>query len=278
MHAPVASEALWRLGAFVVVFAAMAVFELLSPRLERAEMAGAWKSRRWFANVGLLVISSAAMRVVFPAAAVGAALFAEAHGWGLFRLLGMPSPIAGIASFVLLDLAIWAEHVASHKVPLLWRIHRMHHADNGFDVTTGLRFHPFEILLSMVWKAIVVILLGAPVVAVLVFEIVLNATSMFNHSNVALPQRLDRILRRIMVTPDMHRVHHSTIRRETDSNYGFNFPFWDRLFSTYRAEPARGHDGIEIGLEEYRGRAAAGLLFALALPFRALARRPLNRS
>lgn len=268
MHAPVASEALIRLAAFVAIFVAMAAYELWSPRLERAEMKGALKSRRWFANLSLVVISSLVLRVVFPAAAVGAALWAQTNGWGMFRQLPLPAWIAGIVSIVLLDFAVWLEHVASHKVPLLWRIHRMHHADNGFDVTTGLRFHPLEILLSMLWKALVVILLGAPVAAVLVFEIVLNGTSMFNHSNIAIPARIDRLVRLVLVTPDMHRVHHSAIRGETDSNYGFNFPFWDRLFSTYTAQPARGHEGMEIGLSSYRGAKTAGLLFALALPFR----------
>lgn len=272
MTEPIPYEAAIRLSAFVVVFLAMAAFELWSPRLERDEMRGAFKSRRWFANLSLLLISSLVVRVIFPAAAVGAALWAEAHGWGLFRLIGVPAWLAGVASFVILDFAVWAEHVASHKVPLLWRIHRMHHVDNGFDVTTGLRFHPLEIVLSMFWKALVVVLLGAPAVAVLVFEMVLNGTSMFNHSNVALPHSVDGIMRRCLVTPDMHRVHHSTIRRETDSNYGFNFPFWDRLFSTYTAQPRKGHDGMDIGLAEFRGSLTAGLGFALALPFRALRR------
>lgn len=272
MGSPDGGEAIIRLGAFVAIFAAMAVYELVSPRLERDEMVGAWKSRRWFTNLSIVVISSAVLRVVFPAAAVGAALWAEARGWGLFRLLGVGPVLAGFASFVVLDFAIWLEHVVFHKVPLFWRVHRMHHADNGFDVTTGLRFHPVEILVSMVWKAAIVILLGAPALAVLVFEIVLNGTSMFNHANVRIAPRVDHVLRRLLVTPDMHRVHHSSLRRETDSNYGFNFPFWDRLFGTYNVRPRAGHKAMEIGLREYRGRRAAGLAWALALPFRALKR------
>lgn len=278
MHQPVISEALIRLSVFVAVFAVMAIYELWSPRLERAEMAGALKSRRWLTNISLLVISSIVMRIVFPAAAVGAALWAEARGLGFFRYFGFDPLLAGIVSFIVLDFAIWLEHVASHKVPLLWRIHRMHHADNGFDVTTGLRFHPFEIMISIVWKALVVVTLGAPVLSVLIFEIVLNATSMFNHSNIAIPARADGVVRLFLVTPDMHRVHHSSMREETDSNYGFNFPFWDRLFSTYVAAPARGHAGMEIGLAQYRGKKAAGLVWALALPFRALAPRLINRN
>lgn len=267
------SEAAIRLAAFIGVFAAMAAFELFSPRLERAEMRGAFKSRRWLTNLSMVLISSLVLRIVFPAAAVGAALWAQTRGYGLFRAYGLDPLLGGLAAFVILDFAVWLEHVASHKIPLLWRIHRMHHADNGFDVTTGLRFHPLEILLSMVWKAAVVVALGAPVLAVLLFEIVLNGTSMFNHSNVDIPRPLDRVLRRLLVTPDMHRVHHSSIRRETDSNYGFNFPFWDRAFGTYRAQPARGHAHMEIGLPHYRGAFTARLGWALLLPFRALKRR-----
>ncbi|WP_048648249.1 sterol desaturase family protein [Nitratireductor soli] len=267
------SEAAVRLAAFVGIFTVMAAFELWSPRLERPEMTGALKSRRWLANLSVVLISSLVLRVVFPAAAVGAAVWAQANGWGLFRLAGLDPLVAGLISFVLLDFAVWLEHVASHKIPILWRIHRMHHADNGFDVTTGLRFHPLEIVLSMLWKAGIVVALGAPVLAVLIFEIVLNGSSMFNHSNVALPQRLDRVLRRLVVTPDMHRVHHSTIHRETDSNYGFNFPFWDRLFGTYIAMPRLGHQGMEIGLPDYRGALTARLGWMLLLPFRALRRR-----
>ena len=261
------SEATIRLTAFLAIFAAMAIYELWSPRLEREEMKGAWKSKRWFTNLSIVVLSSIALRIVFPAAAVGTAIFADGKGWGLFPALGVPPLIAGLLSFVILDFAVWLEHVASHKIPILWRIHRMHHADNGFDVTTALRFHPLEIILSMFWKAGIVIALGAPAVAVLVFEIVLNGTAMFNHSNIDLPRPVDRWLRRLIVTPDMHRVHHSSTPRETDSNYGFNFPFWDRLFRTYNAQPKLGHEGMEIGLKEFRGPVSAGLLWALRLPF-----------
>ena len=263
-----ASEAAVRLAAFLSIFAAMAVFELASPRLERAEMAGALKTKRWVTNLSIVLISSIVMRIVFPAAAVGAAIWAEANGYGLLRWAGIDPLLGGLAAFFVLDLAVWLEHVASHKIPLLWRIHRMHHADTGFDVTTGLRFHPLEIVLSMLWKAAVVVGLGAPVISVLIFEIVLNGTSMFNHSNVRLPLALDRRLRRVLVTPDMHRVHHSTIRRETDSNYGFNFQFWDRLFGTYNDQPEKGHAGMDIGLEQWRGREPSGLLWALLLPLR----------
>lgn len=263
-----ASEAGIRLVAFLAIFVSMALFELWSPRLERPEMRGALKSRRWLTNLSIVILSSALLRVVFPAAAVGAALWAEANGYGLMRVVGLNGVVAGIIAFVVLDFAVWFEHLVSHKIPLLWRIHRMHHADTGFDVTTALRFHPLEILVSMLWKAAIVIALGAPVVSVLIFEIVLNGTSMFNHSNIRLPDRVDAILRRVIVTPDMHRVHHSTNPAETDSNYGFNFSFWDRLLSTYTRVPALGQDGMNIGLNEYRDDRPAGLWWSLALPFR----------
>jgi sterol desaturase/sphingolipid hydroxylase (fatty acid hydroxylase superfamily) len=269
MTGPIPSELAARVIAFLAIFLTMAFFELWSPRLERAEMSGALKSRRWVTNLSMVVISSLMLRVVFPAAAVGAAVWAQAHGWGLLRMAGIQPWLAGVIAFVVLDFAVWLEHVASHKVPLLWRIHRMHHADTGFDVTTGLRFHPLEIVLSMVWKAVVVVALGPPVLAVLIFEIVLNGTSMFNHSNVRIAPRIDRRLRRVIVTPDMHRVHHSSDRPETDSNYGFNFPFWDRLFHTYVAAPKRGHEAMTIGLDEWRGAPPSRLAWSLLLPFRA---------
>lgn len=262
------SEGIIRLAAFLAIFGGMAVFELLSPRLERAEMTGALKTQRWLTNLSMVILSSVLLRLVFPAAAVGAAVWAQANGWGLFRNAGFDPVLSGVLAFVILDFAVWLEHVASHKIPLLWRFHRMHHADTGFDVTTALRFHPAEILVSMVWKALVILLLGPPVVAVLIFEIVLNGTAMFNHSNIRLPLQFDRWVRRLVVTPDMHRVHHSIIRRETDSNYGFNFPFWDRLFGTYNDQPAKGHEGMDIGLETWRGREPASLFWSLRLPFR----------
>jgi sterol desaturase/sphingolipid hydroxylase (fatty acid hydroxylase superfamily) len=262
------SEPVVRIAAFLLIFGSLAAFELWSPRLERPEMTGALKTRRWLTNLSMVLISSAILRIAFPAAAVGAAVWAETNQWGLLRWLGVNGIVAGVLAFVVLDFAVWLEHVASHKIPLLWRIHRMHHADTGFDVTTGLRFHPLEILLSMLWKAAIVVALGAPVLSVLVFEIVLNATSMFNHSNIRLSATTDQALRRILVTPDMHRVHHSSERDETDSNYGFNFPFWDRLFGTYVPQPKRGHEAIDIGLTAYRGAGPARLLWGLMLPFR----------
>jgi len=261
-------EPVVRLAAFAVIFLSMAAFELANPRLERDEMMGALKARRWFTNLSILILSSLMLRVIFPLAAVGTALWAADNGWGLFHYLAVPAWIAGLIAFVILDFAVWLEHVVSHKWPLLWRIHRMHHSDTGFDLTTALRFHPLEILISMFWKALIILCLGPPALAVLLFEIVLNGTAMFNHSNARLPLGLDRVLRRVLVTPDMHRVHHSSHRPETDSNYGFNFPFWDYLFGTYRAQPHLGHDKMEIGLEYYRDRSPTRLLWSLLVPFR----------
>ena len=261
------SEPIIRLLAFATIFLALALVELIAPRLERDEMRGALKTRRWVTNLAMVVLSSVALRVVFPLAAVGTAIWAQSAGIGLFPLIGLPLWLTGISVFILLDFAVWLEHVVSHKWPLLWRIHRMHHADTGFDLTTALRFHPLEIVLSMVWKAAVIIALGAPPVAVLVFEIVLNGAAMFNHANIKLPKAVDSVLRLLIVTPDMHRIHHSTDERETDSNYGFNLAIWDRLFATYTQTPRRGDTGIEIGLSEWRDSQTAQPGWALALPF-----------
>ncbi|MGB7432447.1 MAG: sterol desaturase family protein [Ahrensia sp.] len=262
------SESTIRLAAFLSIFVVMAAYELWSPRLERNEMLGALKAKRWLTNLSMVVLSSVCLRILFPAAAVGTAIYAQSQGWGLFNAVDVPIILAGIIAFVVLDFAVWLEHLASHKIPLLWRIHRMHHADQGFDLTTALRFHPLEIVLSMVWKAAIIIALGAPPEAVLIFEIVLNGMAMFNHANARLPLSLDRVLRNVIVTPDMHRVHHSAVQRETDSNYGFNFSFWDRIFSTYVAQPAAGHDKMHIGLEEYDGPQTSNFFWTLMLPFR----------
>ncbi len=263
------SEATIRLMIFAGVFLAMAAFELLAPR--RAQRFG--RSRRWPTNLLIVLIDSAVLRVVFPMAAVGAALWASEQGYGLFPALGLSPLVAGILAFVVLDFIVWFEHLVFHKVPLLWRVHRMHHGDPDIDVTTALRFHPIEIVVSMIVKAGVVVALGAPAVAVLVFEAVLNGAAMFNHANWRLPLWLDRILRLVIVTPDMHRVHHSVQRHETDSNYGFNLAIWDRMFGTYVAQPELGHDGMDIGLAEERGDAPTGLAWCLTVPFRKSARR-----
>jgi sterol desaturase/sphingolipid hydroxylase (fatty acid hydroxylase superfamily) len=237
-----------RLAAFCGVFALMVIWELVEPR--RTQSIG--RGRRWPNNLGVVAVDAALVRILFPTTAVGLALVAEAHGLGLFNVLALPDWIGVVASVILLDLAIYFQHVLFHAVPALWRLHRMHHADLDIDVSTGLRFHPIEILLSMMIKLAVVIALGAPAVAVLLFEVLLNATSMFNHSNVRIPRSFDGALRWFVVTPDMHRVHHSIRARETNSNFGFNLPFWDRLFGTYRAQPAAGHEAMTIGIEQFR--------------------------
>jgi len=237
-----------RLASFLGIFAVMAVWELLAPRRVLSQS----KRQRWFNNLGLVVFNTALLRLVFPLAAVGMATTAELNGWGLFNRLASPDWLALSASVVILDAAIYLQHVMFHAVPLFWRLHRVHHADLDFDVTTGSRFHPVEILLSMLIKFAVIVLLGPPVVAVVVFEVLLNATAMFNHSNVRLPLALDALLRRLIVTPDMHRVHHSHLDHETNSNFGFNLSIWDRLFGTYRDQPEEGHDGMVIGIDTFR--------------------------
>jgi sterol desaturase/sphingolipid hydroxylase (fatty acid hydroxylase superfamily) len=241
-------EPLLRLGAFAGVLAVMMAAEALWPRRDR----GFPRWRRWPSNIGVVALNTLLLRLAFPTAAIGVAIAIEGRGLGLLPWLGVPGWLGVILAVVLLDLAIYLQHVAFHAMPPLWRLHRMHHADLDIDVTTGLRFHPVEILLSMLIKLGVVVALGAPPVAVLIFEVVLNATAMFSHGNLRLPAGIDRALRLLLVTPDMHRVHHSAIRAETDSNYGFNLAIWDRLFGTYRAQPAAGHDGMTIGIEAFR--------------------------
>ncbi len=253
-----------RLGAFGGVFVVMAIWEFIGPRRKQAFGRG-W---RWPNNLGVVVANTLLVRLVFPTTAVGLALVAEAHGWGLFNTLALPTWVGIFTAVVVLDLAIYLQHVLFHAVPVLWRLHRMHHADLEFDVTTGLRFHPIEIVLSMLIKFTVVAALGAPALAVLIFEVLLNATSMFNHGNVRLPLGLDRVLRWIVVTPDMHRVHHSILSRETNSNFGFNLPWWDRLFGTYRAQPMAGHEAMTIGIEQFRDARELGLDRMLLQPFR----------
>lgn len=258
------SEPQIRLAVFVGLFLALAAMEYLAPRRELKPV----KARRWFTNWAIVAIDSVAVRLVFKAAAVGGALWAAENGVGLFNLVAAPYWIAFLVSIVVLDFAVWFSHLASHKVPLLWRMHRMHHSDVDIDVTTAIRFHPFEILLSMAWKYAVVLALGAPAAAVLVFEIILNGLAMFNHANMRLPLWLDGWLRLLIVTPDMHRVHHSTDMRETDSNYGFNLSIWDRMFGTYTDQPALGHDGMSIGIGEWQDERPTGLAWTLSVPFR----------
>jgi len=245
----VSNEPHIRLIAFAGVLAGMALWEALAPRRD-FEIG---RTRRWPANFGIVVLDTLLLRLAFPVTAVGLALVVEANGWGLLPLLAVPSWLAIPLAVLLLDLAIYAQHRLFHAIPVLWRLHRMHHADVGFDVTTGIRFHPIEIILSMVIKLGVIGLIGTPAVAVLIFEVVLNATSMFNHGNVRIPARLDVLLRWLVVTPDMHRVHHSVRSEETNANFGFNLPWWDRLFGTYRDQPALGHHAMVLGIEPFRG-------------------------
>jgi sterol desaturase/sphingolipid hydroxylase (fatty acid hydroxylase superfamily) len=243
-----ATEPQLRLAVFLSVLVAMALWELATPR-RRQEIP---RVIRWTNNLGLVVIDTIVLRLSFPILAVGLAAIAQDRGWGLFNIIEAPEWVAVLVSIIVLDLVIYLQHVMFHAVPALWRLHRMHHADLEFDVTTGLRFHPVEILLSMGIKLAVVVALGPPAVAVLIFEVLLNATAMFNHSNIRLPMLVDRFLRLIVVTPDMHRVHHSIIPEETNSNFGFNLPWWDRLLGTYKAQPKAGHEGMTIGIEQFR--------------------------
>ena len=253
-----------RLGFFAGVFIAMAIWEIAAPR-RRLRAA---KGSRWFTNLAILIVGTVAVRIIFPAAAVGMALVAAERGWGLLNNLEL-APLASIVvSVLVLDLVIYLQHVMFHAVPALWRLHMVHHADVDFDCTTGLRFHPLEIVLSMVIKLGAVALLGPPAVAVIIFEVVLNATSIFNHGNVRLPRAADRVVRWILVTPDMHRVHHSVKTFETNSNFGFNLPWWDRLLGTYRDQPEDGHESMSIGLSQFQEKPRQGLLGLLAMPFR----------
>ncbi len=259
-----ANELAIRLSFFLGIFAVMALWEVLMPRRRRA--VSRWV--RWPSNLGVVALNTVLLRVLTPTAAVGLALLAGERGWGLFNIASVPYGLAVPLTVVLLDLAIYLQHVMFHAVPALWRLHRMHHADLDFDVTTGARFHPIEILLSMAIKLAVVAALGPPAVAVLIFEVLLNGTAMFNHGNVRIPPGIDRVLRWFVVTPEMHRVHHSVIPQETNSNFGFNLPWWDRLLGTYRAQPADGHEGMTIGIAQFRTPRDLWLDLMLVQPFR----------
>ena len=260
---PIDTATLLRGGAFAAVLVLLATAEAIWPRRRRGQ--SRW--RRWTTNIGMIAIGSAALRLLLPILALSMATIAAAKGWGLFNIVNWPALVEVVLAIVLLDLAIYAQHVATHRIPLLWRLHKVHHADRDLDVSSGFRFHPLETIASMGYKIAIVALLGPAVVAVFIFELLLGTLPMFNHANLHLPAWLDRVLRRIVVTPDMHRVHHSTIARETNSNYGFNLALWDHVFGTYRDQPERGHTGMDIGLDEYDGAAASSLLSSLAMPF-----------
>jgi sterol desaturase/sphingolipid hydroxylase (fatty acid hydroxylase superfamily) len=253
-----------RAGTFLIVFIAVASWEVLSPR--RTQVVG--RLARWPHNIGLLLIDVILLRVLAPGAAVAVALTAESGGWGLLNARALPAWIAVPVAVVFLDLAIYFQHVMFHAVPTLWRLHRVHHADLEFDVTTGTRFHPVEILISTAVKCAAVAAIGAPVISVLIFEMLLNATAMFNHANAAVAERVERWLRWLVVTPDMHRVHHSIRYDESSSNFSFNLPWWDRLFGTYRAQPTMGHAAMTIGVDAFRSPEDSRLDRLLIQPLR----------
>ncbi|MFN7056367.1 sterol desaturase family protein [Hyphomonas sp.] len=257
------ADTLLRTGIFLGVLAGLIGLESLFPR--KASVMP--RLHRWLTNLSLGGLSAVAVRLMGPLTVAGAALAAEAAGFGLFRLVDLPDWAAAALILVLLDLAMWAQHAAMHKVPLLWRMHRVHHTDRDLDVTSGLRFHPLEAAVSMLWKALVVFALGAPVAVALAYEIALSTMALFTHANLRLPLWLDRALRLAIVTPDMHRIHHSMIRTETDSNYGNILSLWDRMFRTYTAEPEGGQDGFTLGLEDWQDERPARLSAAAGMPF-----------
>lgn len=260
-----AHEKTIRMVFFFGVLILMAIWEFLSPR----RLQTVSKLLRWTNNLALLFFNSLLLRLIFPAAAVGMAAFINHNGWGIFNYYQIPVYLALPASIIIMDLVIYLQHVMVHAIPALWRLHRVHHADPDFDVTTGLRFHPLEILLSMMIKFAIIALLGPPLLAVVIFEVVLNASSMFNHSNVHIPKAVDRILRWFIVTPDMHRVHHSVEDDEANSNFGFNLPWWDRLFGTYRKQPRIEHEKMLIGIHHYdKAKEVSWLPGMLTLPFK----------
>jgi sterol desaturase/sphingolipid hydroxylase (fatty acid hydroxylase superfamily) len=253
-----------RLSIFIGIFGLMALFEALAPRRPRSY----GRLSRWPSNIGIVVLNSVILRIAFPVAAVQFAGTVHAGQWGLMGAIDLPGWVELLLAVILLDLAIYFQHVLFHATPLLWRLHRMHHQDLDFDVTTGARFHPVEILLSMGIKFMVIAALGPSAVAVLVFEALLNGMAMFNHANAKIPLGIDAVLRKLIVTPDMHRVHHSILPNETNSNFGFNLSIWDRIFGTYRAQPQAGHEGMTIGLAEFREAGDLRLDKLLLQPFR----------
>ncbi len=248
---------------FIGLFLVFACWEVLSPRRSR----GHPLLRRWLGNIGILAVGTVLARLILPLAPVSVAVWADQAGVGILNAVKIQPVVAGIFAFLILDLLIYGQHVAFHRIPVLWRIHRMHHSDLDLDTSSGLRFHPLEIIFSLVLKMAAVAVLGAPVLSVLLFEVVLNATSMFNHSSINIPANVDRILRRVVVTPDMHRVHHSVYRDETDSNFGFNIPWWDRALGTYKDQPRDGHGEMQLGLPDLRDQRCAGLINLLMQPF-----------
>lgn len=241
-------EAVIRTGFFLLLFAVIAISEMVGPRRPLIVK----KSLRWFGNISIHLVNSLLPRLLFPILPVGMALLWAQKGWGLLNIVPLPEAVAVLVSVLMLDLLIYAQHVLFHRVRFFWRLHRMHHTDHDLDLTSALRFHPLEIVVSLLIKMAAIALLGPPALAVLIFEVLLNGMAMFNHGNFRIPERPDRLLRRIVVTPDMHLVHHSTVRQESDRNFGFNFSWWDRFFGTYQAEPSAGREGMIIGLTGFR--------------------------
>lgn len=256
-------ETLIRLSMFSGVLIAMVVWEIFRPRRTLSQP----KGRRWATNLSVTVLDMIFVRLTIGGAAVSTAVYAGTHGWGLLHVIQLPAAASFLITVVVLDMAVYLQHVLSHALPIFWRLHRVHHSDLDFDVTTGLRFHPFEIFVSMIYKAAVAAALGASPWGMMVFEVILNSSSQFNHGNVAIPPTLDRILRLFVVTPDMHRVHHSWKVKETNSNFGFFLPWWDRLFGTYRDQPDGGHQEMTIGLREYRDFEKLTFRHLLWIPF-----------
>ncbi|RJR22476.1 MAG: sterol desaturase family protein [Desulfobacteraceae bacterium] len=259
------NEAAIRFAAFFCIFFLVAFFEVLYPRRKRSLT----RLKRWFENIGLVAIGTLAVRLTIPVSAAAASAWVTQQGWGLFSLLEIPFWLSVVISIVFLDFIIYLQHVMFHAVPTFWRLHMVHHADLDFDLTTGIRFHPIEIIISMVIKLGSIAVLGAPPQGVIIFEILLNGTAMFNHGNLFIPRNFDGFLRMFLVTPDMHRVHHSVFPNETNSNFGFNLPWWDRIMGTYKAQPSMGHDGMTIGLNQFRDPKVLHLLWMLIAPFTA---------
>ena len=259
------NETLIRLSVFLGLFALFAIIETVIPRRARPVP----RNRRWFVNWGLTIIDSVTLNImafILPVMSVGAAIDAGANGWGLFNSIDLPAWVEVIAAILILDFVIWFQHLITHKIPLLWRLHQVHHSDRDMDVTTAIRFHPLEIALSMLLKIGLIYILGPSAFAVILFEIILNGSALFNHANIRLSPRVDAIVRTVLVTPDMHRVHHSVVREEHDSNYGFSLSIWDRMFRTYVAQPKAGHEDMEIGLR-WQDEQPGKLLWNLKLPF-----------
>jgi len=262
------NEGLLRLSVFGGVLALMLIMESLFPRKARVQN----RLLRVTTNLGIVVLYTVLMRLIFIFIAIGAAVgvagFAKQQGWGVLNVFHLPLWLHIVISIILLDMAVYWQHVASHKIPLIWAFHKMHHADRDIDATTGIRFHPVEIAFSMAYKMVIVLILGPHIIGVILFEIILNGSAMFNHANLRLPLWLDRMVRVLFVTPDMHRVHHSAIARETNSNYGFNLSVWDRIFGSYIDQPQEGHDDMAIGLPQYQTDKPSHLLWCLILPFK----------